>query len=189
MEACRMTSFIDRLAYMPLLLMSGAAGAGTVYVDCQYQIPAPPMVKIAPPVHVRARPMKHHHKRAAGHHGARTALTHRMCPVWLDEGTTNVSLGEDRDGYLDSGGSFMGGGPGDFDTGGDSGWGAGGGLGGGSNVQPDLFLITDYVAPLSPAFTPSCCGSTPIVAVPETSTCLMMVMGLFGMGWLKRRRA
>ena len=75
-----MMGFLDRLAYMPLLLLSGTAGAGTVYVDCAYQIPAPPMVRIAPPVHTKYRPMKHPHKHAARHHGARMALTHRMCP-------------------------------------------------------------------------------------------------------------
>ena len=63
----------------------------------------------------------------------------------------------------------MGGGPGDFDTGGDSGWGGGpGGLGGGSNVQPDLLLLTLDTTP-SPIVTPLDVTPTtsPIVAVPE----------------------
>ena len=202
-----MTRFLDRLASMPILLLSGGCGCcGTVMVPCDYSIPVHPMVHIAPAVHAKT----HHVKRHIAHRGGRRGVMHAlhavataarptMCAIWLNEGTENVSL-VDYD-HAFGGGSDFGGGYGSGFGGDDEGGGFGGlgGESGGSDTIPDLFLLTLDTPPIvtppdvtpSPPFSPPCCGPTPpvVVSVPETSTYLMMVMGLFGVGWLKWRRA
>ena len=199
-ERPTMTRFIDRLASMPLLLLSGGCGCcGTVMIDCNYAIPAPPLTHLASKVQFHAKWHYHKHRHAAGHHGARMALLRGRCPIFLNEGGDNAGLGDSYNRYF--GGDSIGWGGGD-DFGGygpGSGFGGvSGGSGGGSSIPPDIFLITDYYTPspvttqlVTPPVSPPCCGSTPpvVVSVPETSTWMMMVMGLLGMGWLKWRRA
>jgi hypothetical protein len=182
------TRFLDRLASMPLLLMSGTAGAGTVFVDCgDYAIPAPPVAHIAPVAHVHHKPTKHAHRHAAGRHGARMALSHRMCPVWLDEtlggpeGFVPYAGGEPIENTAETDLGGFGGAAGGF----------GGGGGGGSDVPPIFAIIPSVTPPDSPPFVPPFIPppSPPPSPVPELSTWVLMLVGLASLGFLRWRRA
>lgn len=187
-----MRRFLDRLASLPIIFISGACEAQMVMVPCELPIAA------MAPVHFAAHPVRHRH---VAHRGGRRGAQHAlhlvagstMCAAWVGEGETYGNLGDDFN-HTFGGGSFENDGSA-ADLGGDEGGGGfGGGFGGGGKSQAPIFVV-DFTPPLKPLVPPApdCCGPTtpPPVGppVPEPATWALMAIGLSALGFLKWRRA
>lgn len=182
-----MSRFLDRLASLPIIFISGACEAQMVYVPCDL-----PIVAMAP-VHFRPHPVKRVVAHRGGRRGVMRALHlvagREMCAVW-GEGLTDANLADDFDHAFGGGEPYFGGG-GDF--GGDEGapgWFGGFGGGGGSDVGPLFLVETTPLTPDTPLIP-----ITPIVPiapitppVPEPSTWAMFLAGLSAIGFLKWKR-
>jgi hypothetical protein len=184
-----MRRFLDRLASLPILFISGACEAQMIMAPCELPIAA------MASVHFEHHSIKH--VRHVAHRGAHRRTPHSfhlvtagaLCPISLDEGETNgLADSYARDFGADSafGGGWGGGGEG----------GEGGGFGGGgegdSDAQPIFLVDAPALAPIGPITPPECCGPpiiSPSSPVPELSTWAMLIAGLAAIGFLKLRRA
>lgn len=180
-----MTRFLDRIASLPILFLSGACEAQMIMVPCDRPIAA------MAPIHFAHHTVKRH----VAHRGGRRGVIHAlhlvsgraMCAVWLGAGSTNANLPDDFNrayggGYFEESA--------DTDLGGEEGAGSFGGAGGsgGSDTPPGLIYLTPHdtppVTPIEPVVP-----ITPIApAVPEPSTVLMLLMGMASLGFWHRTK-